>query len=328
MCDTTMMTVDMKPVTKNTKLKTLNIKQTMPVTAIGVDLGGTRIKILVTNAEGQLLHQQFVPTGDDGALAWKDNVVNSVNEVKEKFAAIGEVVIGISAPGICNADNTAIAFMPGRLQGLENLVWGDCLSCKTWVVNDAVAALLAEVNAGAAKGSKNVILLTLGTGVGGAILINGKPYSGAFQKAGHLGHLTLNSNGDRDITGIPGSLEDAIGNCTITKRSLGKYQFTHELLADYNKGDYFAQWVWLTSVRNLAVGIASLTNILSPELVLLGGGITEAGDALFKPLEDFMALYEWRLNNGKTTIKKAQFGDFAGAMGAAIFALDAHNNNK
>jgi glucokinase len=212
--------------------------------------------------------------------------------------------------------------MPGRLQGLENMLWHECFNCSAWVVNDAVAALIAEAKAGGAIGKKNVVLLTLGTGVGGAILIDGKPYTGAFQKAGHLGHLTLNSLGDADITGIPGSLEDAIGNCTIAKRSLGKYQYTHALLDDYRKGDYFAQWVWLSSVRNLAVGVASITNILSPEIILLAGGITEAEDDLFKPLESFMALYEWRLKNNRAEIKKARFGDFAGAVGAAFFALD------
>lgn len=296
----------------------------MSLTAIGVDLGGTRIKILAIDAGGNILHQAHVPTNDGDGLAWKNNVVKAVADVRQMLG-VGETVIGLSAPGICNEDNTAIAFMPGRLQGLENLVWGDCLNCSAWVVNDAVAAMLAEAKAGAAAGKKSVIMLTLGTGVGGAILIDGKPYAGAFQKAGHLGHLTLDSYGTPDITGIPGSLEDAIGNCTIEKRSLGKYKFTHHLLDDYRKGDYFAQWVWLSSVRNLAVGVASLTNILSPELVLLGGGITEAEDDLFKPLESFMALYEWRLKGERAAIKKAQFGDFAGALGAAFFALDAHN---
>lgn len=298
----------------------------MSLTAIGVDLGGTRIKIAATNAAGEVLHQVYVPTQDEGDDAWRENVLKSVAEVQKTFSLQGDVVVGLSAPGVSNGDNTAIAFMPGRLQGLENLVWAQHFGCDAWVVNDAVAALVAEHRAGAAKDKKNVVLLTLGTGVGGAILIDGRPYSGAFQKAGHLGHLTVNSHGEADITGIPGSLEDAIGNCTIHKRSLGRYQYTHDLLTDYHKGDYFAQWVWLTSVRNLAVGIVSLTNILSPELVLLGGGITEAGDALFKPLESFMSLYEWRLQNNKTEIKKAQFGDFAGAMGAAFFALDKHNN--
>ncbi|HVX52155.1 MAG TPA: ROK family protein [Chitinophagaceae bacterium] len=300
----------------------------MQLTAIGVDLGGTRIKIVAIDTTGEVLHQVYVPTQDEGDAAWRENVLKSVAEVRKTLSLQGGVVIGLSAPGVSNGDNTAIAFMPGRLQGLEGLVWADQFDCGAWVVNDAVAALVAENRAGAAVGKKNVVLLTLGTGVGGAILIDGRPYSGAFNKAGHLGHLTLNSHGDADITGIPGSLEDAIGNCTIHKRSLGRYRYTHELLDDYHKGDYFAQWVWLTSVRNLAVGIASLTNILSPEIVLLGGGITEAGDDLFKPLERFMALYEWRLQGNKAVIQKARFGDFAGAIGAAYFALEQHNTNN
>ncbi len=294
----------------------------MPVTAIGVDIGGTRIKIVALNGQGEVLQQSYTATNDTGDTSWQETVIKAVSAVKSTYSSQGEAVIGISAPGIANENNTAIAFMPGRLSGLENLVWGDNFNCGAWVVNDAVAALVAEAKAGEAVGKKNVVLLTLGTGVGGAILIDGKPYAGSFQKAGHLGHLTVNSYGDISITGIPGSLEDAIGNCSIAKRSLGRYQFTHELLADYRKGDYFAQWLWLTSVRNLAVGIAALTNILSPETILLGGGITEAGADLFEPLESFLALYEWRLKGNKAEIKKARFGDFAGAMGAAFFALD------
>lgn len=297
----------------------------MPVISIGVDLGGTRIKILAVDEKGEILYQSYAPTNDDGNFSWRENVVRIAREVKAKFSAENNVVIGISAPGIANANNTAISFMPGRLNGLEGLTWSEHFACNAWVVNDAVAALLAEAKAGAAIGTKNTVLLTLGTGVGGAILIDGKPYAGSFQKAGHLGHLTVDSYGEQDITGIPGSLEDAIGNCTIAKRSLGKYQFTHDLLNDYRKGDHFAQWLWLSSVRHLAIGIASITNILSPELILLGGGITEAGEDLFGPLESFLRLYEWRLEGNKVAIKKAQYGDFAGAMGAAFFALGQVN---
>ena len=79
--------------------------------------------------------------------------------------------------------------MPGRMQGLENLVWKDFLQQPAYVLNDAVAAMMGEAKFGAAKNKKNVVMLTLGTGVGGAILIDGKPYQGAFNKAGHIGHM-------------------------------------------------------------------------------------------------------------------------------------------
>ena len=165
-------------------------------------------------------------------------------------------------------------------------------------------------------------MLTLGTGVGGALLIEGKPFQGTFHKAGHIGHMVIDSEGVQDITGMPGSLEDAIGNVTISQRSNGKFQSTHELLAACRNGDVLAKSIWLTSVRKLAIGIASITNILSPECVVLGGGITEAGADLFEPLENFMALYEWRIGGNKTEIVRAVFGDMAGAIGAACFARE------
>ncbi|MDD4190927.1 MAG: ROK family protein, partial [Mangrovibacterium sp.] len=166
-------------------------------------------------------------------------------------------------------------------------------------------------------------MLTLGTGVGGAVLADGKPYQGAFNKAGHIGHMVIDSDGDRDITGMPGSLEDAIGNCSIEKRTHGRFTSTQQLLEAYREGDYFAAEVWLTSVRKLAIGLASLTNILSPEMIVLGGGITEAGKDLFEPLEQYMPLYEWRAGGNKTEIVKARYGELAGAVGAACFAAEA-----
>ncbi len=218
--------------------------------------------------------------------------------------------------------------MPGRLNGLEGLEWSRVFGSETWVANDAIAALAAEAKFGAAKHARHAVMLTLGTGVGGAILINGRIYQGAFQKAGHAGHVSVDHEGDQDITGIPGSLEDAIGNCTIKKRSLGKYDFTHDLIEDCKKGDYFAQWLWLSSVRKLSIAIASITNILSPEIIILGGGITEAGPILFDPLQQFLSLYEWRAGGHKTTLVKAEFGDLSGAIGAAGFAMMQQEQNK
>jgi len=288
----------------------------MNSTAIGIDLGGTRIKGVVINSSGEILAQKYQQIEKDN---WKQGIIQVVEELTVCFP--GAHLAGISAPGIPDKDNSCIAHMPGRLAGLEGLNWSPIFGRETWVANDAIAALAAEAKFGAARGVKHAVLLTLGTGVGGAILINGQIYQGAFQKAGHAGHISVDHEGDPDITGMPGSLEDAIGNCTIKKRSLGKYDYTHELLEDYKKGDHFAQWLWLSSVRKLSIAIASITNILSPELIILGGGITEAGPLLFDPLQQFLALYEWRAGGHKTTLVKAQFGDLAGAIGAAGFAM-------
>jgi glucokinase len=298
----------------------------MPPTAIGIDLGGTRIKAVAIDQASNTLYHQYHPTHDgDDDRVWKNAVAKMVFEIGNKMGII-DMVIGISAPGLPNADNSAIAFMPGRLQGLENFNWTNLLKAKTYVLNDAISAMVAEARFGAAKNKKNVVMLTLGTGVGGAIMIDGKPYQGAFNKAGHIGHMVINDEGDRDIMGMPGSLEDCIGNCTIQKRSQGKFSSTHELLLAYKSGDAFAKKVWLKSVKQLAIGIASITNILSPEVVVLGGGITEANNDLFDPLNEYMAQYEWRAGGNKTTIVKAGYGDLAGAAGVATFAMEMQNN--
>lgn len=290
--------------------------------AIGIDLGGTRIKAVAIDGLGNTLHQHYQPTCDGDDNVWKNAVATAVREIQDKTGDT-DVLVGISAPGLPNAGNSAIACLPGRLQGLENFVWTAFLGMRTFVLNDAISAMMAEAGFGAAKGRKNVVMLTLGTGVGGAILVDGKPYQGAFNKAGHIGHMVIDSDGDRDITGMPGSLEDAIGNCSIEKRTFGKFSSTQQLLEAFRRGDCFAAEVWLTSVRKLAIGLASLTNILSPETIILGGGITEAGKDLFEPLEQYLSLYEWRAGGNKTEIVKAQYGDLAGAVGAACFAIEA-----
>src|SRR5205823_7874924 len=146
--------------------------------------------------------------------------------------------IGLSAPGLAAADGRSIVCMPERLQGLEGLDWTKFLSAARTVpvLNDAHAALLGEAWVGAARGLQNVVMLTLGTGVGGAAMVDGRLLRGHLGRAGHLGHICLNPLGTPDVTGTPGSLEDAIGNCTIGARTHGRFQSTHDLVAAYRSG--------------------------------------------------------------------------------------------
>jgi glucokinase len=290
---------------------------------IGIDLGGTRIKALAIDADGNVLHENYQPTNDGDGMVWKQAVANAVKEL-QTILKIGKVNVGLSAPGLPSSDNICISCMPGRMQGLEDFNWSNFLQQSTYVLNDAVAAMMGEAKFGAAKNKKNVVMLTLGTGVGGAILIDGKPYQGAMNKAGHIGHMVINDEGDIDVTGMPGSLEECIGNCTIEKRSNGKFTSTQQMVEAYKNGDVFAKEIWLKSVRQLGVGLASIANILSPEVIVLGGGITEAGDELFLPLTDFMKQFEWQPTGKTTEIVKATYGNMAGAIGAASFAMSKY----
>ena len=289
--------------------------------SIGIDLGGTRIKAVLIDADGRVLSENYQPTNDGDDKIWKNAVARAVKELQTIVKA-DKITIGLSAPGLPNDINTCIACMPGRMQGLENFIWADFLQQPAYVLNDAVAAMMGETAFGAARNKKNVVMLTLGTGVGGAILIDGKPYQGAMNKAGHIGHMVINDEGDCDVTGMPGSLEECIGNCTVEKRSKGKFTSTQELLEAYKNGDQFAKEVWMKSVRQLGIGLASLANILSPEVIVIGGGIAEAGNDLFLPLNEWMKKFEWQPNGKITSIVKAACGDRAGAIGAADFAMN------
>lgn len=299
-------------------------KRTKMETAIGIDIGGTNIKAVAIDATGKLLFEDFTATMDGDDTVWKQSIATLIRKSRERLK-LQDAAIGISAPGLPNSTHTAISFMPERLHGLENFDWTSYLQTSCYILNDAVAAMMAESRFGAAKGYKNMVMVTLGTGVGGAVLINGQPYLGAFGKAGHIGHMVINDEEDPDICGMPGSLEEAIGNATVSKRSDGRFSSTKELVNAFRKGDEKAKQIWLKSVRKLAVGLASITNVLSPEIIVLGGGICSAGKDLFAPLEEFMSCFEWRAGGNKASIVKAHFGDRSGAIGAACFALEKSN---
>lgn len=289
--------------------------------AIGIDLGGTNIKGILLHEDGEVIHQMYVPTLDESDGQWKSRVLETVGELRHAYGKPVDV-IGLSCPGFANEHNKCISYLPGRLAGVENFIWEEYFDQATFVLNDAHAALIAEAKFGEASGFKNAILLTLGTGVGGGILINGELYQGLSQMAGHFGHTSINfSDDETSILGIPGSLEYAIGNYSVKRRSLGKFQSTQELVDGYLQHDPFATWLWLDTLRKLAVTIASLANSFSPEVVVLAGGITNAGENLFIPLQAFVDLYEFRPQGVIMPIKKAKYSDLSGAVGAAAFAL-------
>lgn len=288
---------------------------------IGIDLGGTNVKGIIIDQNGEIIKQHYIPTLDAGDSTWRVNVLEMVFYLKNWLQS-PIMAVGMSAPGLPDEKNTCIAYLPNRLSGLENFAWGNYLGETTFVINDAHSAIMAESSFGVARNYQNVLLLTLGTGVGGGLLINGQLYQGMSQMAGHLGHLTINANDDEtSIVGMVGSLEYAIGNYSVQKRSKNKFESTWELVEAYRKNDAWATLVWLSSIQKLAIALSSLINIFSPQLIVLSGGITLADNDLFEPLSQYMALYEWRPGGKQTPIVQAHFGDMAGAIGAAGFAM-------
>jgi glucokinase len=213
--------------------------------------------------------------------------------------------------------------MQGRMSGVQGFDWTKFLGREHLaVLNDAHAALLGETWLGAAAGAKNVVMLTLGTGVGGAIMCDGKLIKGQLGRAGHLGHISLDPEGPLDIVNTPGSLEDAFGDHTVSVRSGGRFDTTEALLRAHLGGDIEATAIWDRSVKTLAAGMVSMINAVDPEIIVIGGGIASAGPALFNPLSRWLDQFEWRPHGAKVRIVPAALGDRAGAMGAARYAME------
>ena len=290
--------------------------------AAGIDLGGTRIKGILYDLETDEELERTILSTKDGEFfdedpAWAKAIKDLIAEWENRFE-VGVASVGIASPGLAAKDEKSISFMPGRLQGIEGLIWEEFLefSGKARVLNDAHAALLGEVWKGSGEGKQDVVLLTIGTGVGGAAICDGRLLRGHLGRAGHFGHLSLDPCGKPDICGTPGSLEDAIGDCTVKERSRGKFDRTKDLVEASSSGNPEARAIWLKSVRSLAAGIVSLINSLDPERILLAGGVANAGNALLEPLEKYLEEMEWRPAGHQVELRIACLGEWAGATGA------------
>ncbi len=285
---------------------------------LGLDIGGTNIKAVAIDGDGAVLATYDVPTRDDAAASWKLDAKSLIAQIEHQQgrAAAG---IGICGPGIASGDGRSIWWMIGKLEATMGFEWAEFLGRheSVPVFNDAQAALLGEQCRGAARGVSNAVLLTLGTGVGGAIVCDGRLLRGHLGRAGHLGHVSVDFKGPPDLARTPGSIEYQIGNYSLKQRTAGRFDSTRRLVEAYAAGDAQAASVWLNSVKALAAHVASVVNVVDPEVVIIGGGIAAAGKHLFDPLARYLDEFEWRPHDQRVKIVPAQLGDDAGAVGAA-----------
>jgi glucokinase len=293
--------------------------------AVGIDLGGTNIKAVIVDGSGRVLDRRTRETNDrtDSIADWagfiRATIAEFENSVSTKVAHVG-----LSAPGVPSTDGRCIEFCPDKVIGLERFDWTNALQRDRVVpvLNDAKAALLAEAWTGAARNFPNAILLTLGTGVGGAVLCNGKLFMGAHGRAGHLGHISLDPFGPKSIIESPGALEMWIGNHNIAARIGGRFHSTHELVEAVGRSDAEAIAAWRKSIRALAAGIVSLVHAFDPDAIIIGGGIARAGADLFDPLNAELDEIEWRPTGQRVPIIPAALGEWAGAIGSAYHAMN------
>jgi glucokinase len=288
---------------------------------IGIDLGGTAIKLGRFLATGICVQRLTVPTPQPSTPT---AVVEAMADAVIQLDPEGQAqVLGVGTPGPADAAGR-VARVAINLMGWQDVPLADWLETQTGrqavVANDANCAGLGEAWLGAGRSFRDLIMLTLGTGVGGAIILNGELFVGRQGTAGELGLITLNPDGPPCNSGNQGSLEQY---CSVqaVRRETGLDP--GELAAKAEAGDGDAIAFWQHYGRNLGAGLASLIYVLTPEAIILGGGIS-AGAALFLPA--VQAEIERRVlpsSRENLQILIAQLGNQAGVAGAARLALQS-----
>ena len=313
---------------------------------IGIDLGGTGIKAGLCDANLNILDKDSCPTlaHRSGEEIVADMAGLAKNLIERNNLTLNDIeYIGIATPGIANSRLGMVEYannLPFKNFPMAEVFKKYLPVSRIYLANDANAAALGEALVGAARGSKNSIMVTLGTGVGGGIILDGKIFSGGLNDAGgELGHTVIVAGGRQCSCGRRGCWEaycsaSALTDITKAKMRELKLKGIHSLLFDcadregkvsartaFNakyRGDAHGEAIVNEYINNLAVGITNLINTFQPEIICIGGGVSGEKEKLIEPLSIIVASEQYtRANEKKTQIKVASLGNNAGIVGAA-----------
>lgn len=290
----------------------------MQSTVIGIDLGGTAIKLGQFTREGDCLQELQVatpqPASPEAVLGAIAAAVEDLDPSRTSLA------LGLGTPGPTDAAGR-VARVAINLAGWQNVPVADVLEPQTGrptiLANDANCAGLGEAWLGAGRDVQNLILLTLGTGVGGAIILDGRLFVGRNGTAGELGLITLNPQGPPCNSGNQGSLEQ-YASVQAIRRETGLEP--HLLAAKAEAGDEGAIAYWQQYGRRLGAGLASLVYVLTPEAILLGGGIAAAAPLFLPATEAELQRRVLPSSRDGLSLRLAELGNRAGMVGAAQLA--------
>ena len=291
---------------------------------IGVDVGGTKILAGLVARDGTVVGHREYPTPIENEDALLDGLEAAVREfLDESVAAVG---FGIPSQ-IDQRHGIALGSVNIPLRGVPfRQTMADRLGLPIGIDNDANAAAIAEWKAGAGRGTTDMIMLTLGTGVGGGLILGGKPYRGWFGAGAEIGHMVIVHDGLPCRCGGRGHLESyASGKAAdeLAAEAFGPAADAHRLVRLAREGDPLAVRILTGIGEHLGSGIASLVNIFNPELIVVGGGFAAAGDFLFEPAQavaDREVLVSVR---DSYRIVRAELGTSAGMIGAGMVAFEA-----
>jgi glucokinase len=305
------------------------------VTSVGVDFGGTFVKMGVCRGGVLLEASEPIPTADhQGSDALIRAIASRVEKMKEEFPEIAAVGVGV--PGLVDFDRGFVHVLT-NVPGWHHVPLKTILSALTRlpcvVENDANAMTYAEWRYGAARGLKNVVALTLGTGVGGGLILNGQMHRGSQFAAGEIGQMSIDHDGTSGHYGNLGALEKYIGNQQISEHASRRYlaagqrrevaDCTPKAISQWaHEGDEIAMQVWGEVADWLGTALASITWLLNPDAFVIGGGVAQAGPLLFDPLrrkvKSMLSTVVWE----GLQIVPAKFHNEAGIIGNAALAAD------
>jgi len=319
---------------------------------VGVDLGGTNVKTAMVSWDKQVLAKDSRPTNAEGGPeAVMDAIESSVRDLLgQSDLHLDEVMaVGIGAPGPMDW-RTGVVFSPPNLPGWKNVPLGDLmkkrLGVPCYVENDANVACYGEFWLGAGQGTQNMALLTLGTGVGGGVVVFGMLLRGEDGTAAELGHLKVQRDGRRCGCGSQGCLETyasvtgmvrtAVEGLSEGRKSILREQcgdgyggITGKMIGDAAlKGDEFARWVVEETATWIGLGISSIINYQNPEKVVLCGGMIAAGDLLLKPIRQVAFDNAFEVPAKRCEIVFAGLGSDSGVLGAAGCALSRFEGGR
>ena len=308
---------------------------------LGLDLGGTKVLGVALSEGGESVGECRRPTprGEDALI---DTLAAVADELRNATATVGEVTaVGVGAPGLVDRDGVlrAAPNLPGVDQLRLRAGLASRLGLPVRADNDATCAAWGEHQLGAARGKQHVVVATLGTGIGGGIITDGRLYRGANGFAGEIGHTVVEPHGPPCPCGQRGCWEryasgSGLGRLAREAAHAGQVPRVLELAGDDPEavrgehvtraaieGDPGARAVFGRFAWWLALGLANLANVFDPEMFVIGGGLVEAGDVLFEPTRvAFADLVEAADRRPVITIVPAELGERAGAMGAAALA--------
>jgi glucokinase len=297
-----------------------------PQHVIGVDLGGTKILAGVVDRDGGVAHRRESPT----PLGSQEELLRGLEAAVSDVLDDGVAAIGFGIPStIDQRTGRAVTSVNIPLADLDLRAWmRDRFALPVGIDNDANAATFAEWAHGAGRGTRHMVMLTLGTGVGGGLILDGKPYRGAIGAGAELGHMVIDLDGPpcQGVCTGRGHLEALASGHAATeaaRKAFGPAVDAHRLVRLAGEGDRSAIELLAEFGRRLGAGIGTLVNVFNPELVVIGGGFSAAGEFLLGAAREVVAREALSPGRELVRIVRAELGTAAGLVGAGLVAFEA-----